>query len=230
MARHDVRFIESLACGSEIASFRFSRPEGYTFRPGQYLTLELETDAGAESKPFTHSSAPGDDYLEITTRLSGSAFKNALLRLQPGDRARVTGPAGHLVLPPDVRRIRFLVGGVGVTPARSILRDAAQRDVAWEEAVLFHGNRDSSCMPFIEEFEAMSDHGVAVVSVLERPDETWEGHVGFITADVVRQHTDPNEGIFVVSGPPVMVTAMERVLDELGIPPERRMIERFGPA
>lgn len=230
MAGYDVAFVKRVACGTEVASFRFTRPSGYSFEPGQYLTLEVDTSEGTQRKPFTHSSAPGDDYLEITTRLSGSPFKNALVALEPGDAVRVSGPAGQLVLPPDLRRIRFLVGGVGITPARSILRDAAQRGVGWDDAVLFFGNRDPSCIPFIDEFEAMHSSGVKVVSVVEHPDDAWTGPVGFITASLVRQHVDPAEGIFLASGPPVMVNAMERVLDELAIPPARRMIERFGSA
>jgi ferredoxin-NADP reductase len=36
------------------------------------------------------------------------------------------------------------------------------------------------------------------------------------------------ERIFVVSGPPPMVAAMERVLDEIGADESRRLVERFG--
>jgi len=230
MASHEVEFIERVPCGAEIASFRFTRPLGYDFIPGQYLTLEVRTDAGAEAKQFTHSSAPGDDYLEITTRLSGSQFKNTLQSLNPGDVVSISGPAGRLILSDDVSCIRFLVGGVGITPARSILRDAMYRGRTWEDAVLFYGNRDPSCIPFIDEFERMRDHGVRVVSVVEHANDAWTGPIGFISADLVRQHVDPGEGIYLTSGPPVMVTAMERVLDELAVPADRRMIERFGPA
>ena len=230
MPRYDIGFLGRVPCGTEVASFRFARPSEYDFAPGQHLTLELETAAGNERKPFTHSSAPGDDYLEITTRLSGSSFKNALLDLEPGSHVTIHGPSGNLLLGDDIRLIRFLVGGVGITPARSILRDAVQRGRTWDDAVLFYGNRDPSCMPFIEEFEAMEERGVRVVSIVEHPDEAWPGPVGFITADLVRQHVDPAVGVFLTSGPPIMVTAMERVLDELGIPEDRRMVERFGPA
>jgi len=45
----------------------------------------------------------------------------------------------------------------------------------------------------------------------------------------VRRYVDPADGRpFYVAGPPVMVTAMERVLDELGVEGEQRRIERFS--
>lgn len=227
--RYEVGFLERESCGTEVASFRFSKPEGYSFVPGQHMVLRLETAEGPQSKPFTHSQAPRDGYLEVTTRLSGSAFKNALAVLEPGERVTVLGPLGGLVLPPRTTRIAFLVGGVGITPARSMLRDAWQNGRIWEDAVVFYGNRDPSCMPFAAELAEMTSTGVRVVHVIEHPDDGWEGYTGFVTARIVAENMDASDGrTFCVSGPPVMVDAMERVLDELGVEPGRRLIERFG--
>ncbi len=53
---------------------------------------------------------------------------------------RQPGPAGRLILPAGARRVTFLVGGVGVTPVRSMLRDAAHRAEPWEDAAVFYGN------------------------------------------------------------------------------------------
>lgn len=230
MKEYQVRFVERIDCGSEVASFRFSKPRDYDFAPGQYLRLSLQTADGPQTKPFTHSSAPDDPFVEITTRLSGSAFKQMLASLQQDDRASIAGPAGRLVLPAGARRVTFLVGGVGVTPVRSMLRDAAHRAEPWEDAAVFYGNRDSSCTPFLDEFLGMQHLGVRVISVFEHPDPGWQGPVGFITSEIVREHVDPKTGIFLTSGPPLMVDAMERVLDELGVEQARRMIERFGPS
>ncbi|MDP2233187.1 MAG: FAD-dependent oxidoreductase [Actinomycetota bacterium] len=228
MDSHEVRFIERIGCGADIAAFRFTKPKGYTFAAGQYLTLTLSTAEGDQTKPFTHSQAPADPYLEITTRLSGSAFKNALEALAPGDTVHVAGPAGHLVLPAEERSLVFLVGGVGITPCRSMLRDLIGRGERVEAVVLF-GNRDESCVPYRDELEAMAPYGVCVVHVLEDPPEDWHGERGFISSGTVRRHVaDDTRWLYLTSGPPVMVEAMERVLDEVQVPLSRRMVERFG--
>ncbi len=226
---YSVRFLDREMCGADVVMSRFEKPEGYTFTPGQYMLLTLQTAEGEQTKPFTHSQAPGDAYVELTTRLSGSAFKNALMALQAGDSVRIAGPAGRLALPPGTDTVAFLVGGVGITPVRSMLRDARQRQFFWKDAVVFFGNRDRTCMPFAEELAAMATHGVRVVDVLEHGNESWTGYTGFVTADIVRENVDAADGrVFCVSGPPVMVTAMEGVLDELGVSNERRLVERFG--
>jgi ferredoxin-NADP reductase len=228
---YDVAFIEQELCGSDIVTCRFEKPEGYSFAAGQWLSLRLETSDGPATHVFSHCSAPRDPVLELTTRLSGSVYKQALGRLEPGQRVHIVGPGGRLAIGDDVQRIAFLAGGIGITPIRSILRDAAQKGRTFDDALLLYGNRDESCVPFLAEFEAMADMGVRIVLVYERPPEMWDGESGFITADIVRRHVDLDDGRpFVVTGPPVMVTAIERVLDELHLAAERRLIERFGAA
>lgn len=229
--RYEARFVERERCASDVVTVRLTKPEGYTFIPGQWFRLSLDTAEGARTETFTHSSAPADELIELTTRMSGSAFKNALGALAAGDVVGMAGPGGHLTLPGGLTRVAYLVGGTGITPVRSMLRDAVARGRVFEDALLLYGNRDSSCVPFEHEFAAMEGIGVRMVLCFEHPDSAWEGERGFITADTVRRHLQlDDDRPFIVAGPPMMVPAMERVLDDLGIPDSRRMIERYGPA
>lgn len=228
---YEVAYVEREWCGDDIVTVRFERPEGYEFAPGQWFAVRLETAEGPVTRTFSHSSAPSDAYLQLTTRLSESPFKRAMIELSPGQLVHVNGPGGRLALSDDVSRVAFLVGGVGVTPVRSILRDAKHRGRSFDDALLIYGNRDESCVPFLAELEDMADIGVRIVLIYEQPPAGWTGESGFITADVVRRHLDLTDGRpLVVTGPPVMVSAVEGVLDELKVPVERRMVERFGPA
>jgi len=226
---YEVAYLMRDECGADIVTVRFEKPEGYTFKPGQWFTLRLDTEQGPVTRTFSHSSAPSDPFIELTTRASGTPFKHALMGLEPGQNVHLNGPGGRLSVGDDVERVAFLVGGVGITPVRSILRDACARGRRFDDALLLYGNRDESCVPFLGEFEAMGDIGVRTVIVYERPSEGWTGEAGFITAETVRRHLDLSDGRpFVVTGPPVMVYAMERVLDELEIAVERRRVERFS--
>lgn len=228
---YSASYLEREMCGRDVATFRFSKPARYTFTPGQWFRLTLRTPDGPMTETFTHSSAPSDPCIELTTRFTGSSFKRALDALRLGEKVEIAGPGGGLRLPDDLDRVAFMAGGVGITPVRSILRDAVERDVVFEDAVVFFGNRDPGCAPFIEELETMADHGVRVVPVYEDVDGMGPYESGFITADIVRRHVDVGDGRpYLVSGPPVMVEAMERVLDELGIASDQRIVERFGPS
>lgn len=229
VASFEITLLGKEPCAPDVVSYRFSRPEGYEFAAGQYGSVALTTTEGEQRHSFTHASAPGDDHLEVTTRLSGSAYKAALDSMEPGDTATLRGPFGALSLPRDVSRVCFLAGGVGITPVRSMLRDAVRRGRIFDDALLVYGNRDIGCIPYRQELEAMAPAGVRVVHVLEHPHPGWTGDAGYVTADIVRRELgEGDDRLFYVTGPPVMVTAMDRVLDELSIPQESRRIERFA--
>jgi len=229
-SRFEVEFQRSDLCGDDITSVRFSRPEGFDFVAGQWMMVRLGDDVDPHTETFTISSAPADDYLEITTRLSGSQYKRALSALAPGDRLEVTGPGGRLSLPAGIGRVAFLVGGVGITPVRSMMRDAWLSGRVFDDALLVYGNRDHRCVPFEAEFLEMAAIGLRTVVCLETPPPGWAGERGRINADIIRRHLDPlaDDRPFIAAGPPVMVGAIERVLDDLAIADSRRMIEHFG--
>lgn len=214
--------------GDGAITLRFERPSGYDFTPGQYAVVRVDTTEGPVGKPFTIASAPADDHLEFTTRLSDSPFKQALSRLVPTDTAEVSSPAGRLSLPEDVGDVVFLVGGVGITPVMSMVRDRV-RTGREMPATLFYGNRDLATVPYRAEIDSFARIGVRVVHVIEHPTPEWTGATGFITADLVRSRgVTEARALWLAAGPPVMVTAMERVLDELEVPAEDRLIERFA--
>jgi ferredoxin-NADP reductase len=227
---HVVKLVESRTECAGTGLFAFTRPLGYRFEPGQFERVTLTTREGVQTKPFTHCDAPGDEHALVLTRLTGSAFKDALLALRPGDEITVAGPHGRLILPPGTTRAGFLVGGVGVTPAASIVRDSVLRRTGLECLVLC-GNTDQSCMPMssqLAEHEA-SGAPVRVVDVLSRPLPGWNGETGYITADIVRRHCDLSEPRhWFLSGPPAMVAAMRTVLEECEVPKGQVSAELFS--
>lgn len=229
--RYQVELVSREACGDDVLTCRFSRPEGYVFRAGQWFRLFLKTEQGELAETFSHCSAPGDELIETTTRLSGSVYKTALAALEPGARIEISAPGGRLAIPESARRLCILVGGVGITPIRSLLRDARLTGRTFDDALLVYANRDERCAPFAEEFSAMASIGVRLVQCFERASESWQGERGLITPAMVLRHLGSLDGRpFILAGPPGMVEAMERILDELGVPDSDRIVEHFGKA
>ncbi len=227
MGQHTVSFLESSPCGEGVLTCRFERPHGYEFVPGQYFMLELQTAEGPGAKPFSHAAAPADDWIEVTTHLSDSPFKQGLAALEPGDTVGIGDAAGRLVLPTPTPHVVFLVGGVGITPVHSMVRDAVQRGTGLA-ATLLYGNRSVECIPYRAELDSYETRGVDCVHVLEHPPADWDGESGFITPELVGRVVEMNDRLFVTAGPPGMVTAMEACMDALGIDAGNRLVERFA--
>lgn len=233
-----------------ICAFRFVRPGDYTFTAGQWFVITIPSGDGPLTKHFTHSSSPTEQFLEFTTRLTGSQFKNALDTLPLGAEVYMEGPFGTFVLREGVARVAFLTGGIGVTPVRSILRyladlpasvagssaggsaadPAAAEAIPLPEIAVFLGNQSEDTITFGDEFESIAAAlpGIRLVHVLSQPSESWSGHRGYISANVVRgELADPDSWTYYVSGPPPMVEAMHSLLTGLGIPRKQMVLENF---
>src|SRR5512138_200708 len=102
-------------------SIRFRRPKNFSYLPGQWISVTLD-GGGQKTKPLSLSSSPTEDFLEITKRLTGHEFSNALDALKVGDKALIRGPNGSFTFQGEYDKIGMLSGGIGITPLRSMIR------------------------------------------------------------------------------------------------------------
>ncbi len=222
----ELRFIERIARTPAAVSYRFSRPPGFTFAAGQYMLLWPEA-GGSLVHPLSFSAGPQQNFLEFTKRMTGSPYCQALETLRPGDTVMAKGPLGHFSADGAADEIVCIAGGIGITPIRSILAGMARRNDS-RRVTLIYGNADEADIAFAEELAALSLPQFRLAHVLQRPGSRLKAHSGFITAEIIRSETrDLSAATFLISGPPVMVKAVETQLAGLGVGPERIRTDRF---
>lgn len=108
--------------GGSVLSFTAVRP--FDHKAGQFGVWFC----GGALRPFTIASAPRDEFVQLGTHLhNGSAIKRGLTALRPGDRVRLLGAFGKVAPPEDGRPIVFVAQGIGITVARSLLREPSTR-------------------------------------------------------------------------------------------------------
>jgi ferredoxin-NADP reductase len=115
-------------------AFRFTKPPGFAFKPGQAVTLFLTDpppEPNSRQRIFSLVSAPFEAELAVATRMrEGSAFKRALKGLPAGAKLEMKGPRGVMTLHEERSRAGvFIAGGIGITPFMSMLRQAARDGV-----------------------------------------------------------------------------------------------------
>lgn len=229
MGEWDTAFIGARTRATDTMTFAFERPPALRYVPGQFLFVML---GSAEARPIEHhfsfSSSPSEPVVEFTTRMTGSEFKTRLQQLCPGDPVHIAGPDGAFVLGLEMRKVAYLCGGIGITPARSAVRWALDTGAS-VDVVVIHGESDRASCAFAEEFCRIDTEHVRVVTVLSHPEPDWNGRTGRIEADIVRAEIpDWAERHFFVSGPAPMVDGVVRMLvDEVGVSAVRVMSEHF---
>lgn len=212
---------EDVARGT--VGIHLKKPDGFAFKAGQavYLTLPVskEADGKGRVRTFSIASAPNDPDLVIATRRTDSALKRRLASFVEGPPVEIEGPYGDLILHDDnARPAVFLAGGIGITPFRSMIRDAAKQAHA-PNLYLFYSNRSAEDAAFLSELEqaARENAGFTLVATMtDAPD--WQGERGYISREMIERHIgDISRPVFYLAGPPAMVAAMETMLVKAGV-------------
>ncbi len=218
-------------------AFQFEKPSGFTFRPGQYLDVTLinpaETDVEGNIRTFSIASAPHEETLMVATRLRDTAFKRTLAALSPGAEVLIDSPGGSFTLHNNAARTAvFIVGGIGVTPVRSMLVAAAHEHLP-HRVLMLYLNRRPQDAAFLDELTGLqaSNPNFRLVPVMTAVAEAGPGpgEHGPFTAEVLRTHTtDAVSPVYYVVGPPGMVNGVHGLLNGIGVDDDDIRLEDFG--
>ena len=230
----EARLIEKIRRTHNVLSFRFFRDAGLSFQAGQFMQVVLPINGEAQGKCFSFSSSPDEKmFFEFTKKMSNSDFSKALDRLAIGDKVRIRMPLGKFILDETKSKHAFLSGGIGITPIRSMLRYALDRDLPFD-MTLFYSNRSPEDIVFRQELEEMArgHKNLKVVFSLDTSEACpaeWKGKCGFISADMIREELpDYPERDFYVCGPPAMVEGLTSILEkQLQVPVGKIQKENF---
>lgn len=204
-------------------SFRFTTHTPTTWTPGQFIRVELphdDPDDEGTKRWFTISSTPHDGYIQITTRITDTTFKQALAALPIGDTINlVEQPDGDFVWQESDKPLVFVAGGIGITPFYSILKARGHSGQSVLATLIYNGRTDE--LPFKAEFDEASKR---------HP----EFHVHYVigeqlTVDKLKRIV-PELAVseVYVSGPEPMVEALGEQLRASGIE-DRKLHEDFFP-
>ncbi|HVA64469.1 MAG TPA: FAD-dependent oxidoreductase [Terriglobales bacterium] len=232
------RLLDRFPVAEGTMAFRLEKPAGFTFKPGQNVDLTLldppETDAEGNVRTFSLACDPAEDTLLVATRLRNTAFKRVFQALPLGSVLSLDGPHGDLTLPHSSNRtIVLLAGGIGITPFRPMVLQAAREKMP-HRIVLFYGNRRPEDAAFLDELLAAQRDNprftcIAVMSEMEKSARPWTGPRGLITAALLQQHLrDAFQPLYFLAGPPAMVAALRATLNSSGADDDDIRTEEFA--
>jgi Na+-transporting NADH:ubiquinone oxidoreductase subunit F len=156
--------------------------------------------------------------------------------LKPGDKVMVSGPYGEFFIKDTDKEMIYIGGGAGMAPMRSHIFQLLKTLNSDRKISFWYGARSLREMFYQDEFEALAEKHpnftfhVALSEPL--PEDNWEGLTGFIHQVVLDnyldKHPDPEEIEFYMCGPPMMNSAVLKMLDDLGVEPDQIAFDDFG--
>jgi len=217
--------------------------EPVAFEPGQYLTIGVESNGKLIQRPYSVASSPREaegGYEYYVRLVTGGLFTPLLWRLGVGHGMSMKGPKGKFVLEPnDDRTHVFISSGTGIAPFISMMKTLI-RDGAPRRAVVLHGasyEHDLGYRELLERWQRDGAYPLEYIPTVSRPgspeNSAWLGRVGRVESIVPRVYDEvgltADNSIAYICGNPDMITAVEAMLLERGLPQEQVKKELYWP-
>jgi ferredoxin-NADP reductase len=227
---------EEIADGT--MAFHFEKPGGFAFKAGQFgdftLINPVETDAEGNIRGFSLASAPYEGDLMLATRMRDTAFKRVLRTMEIGAEVSLDAPYGSFTLHNNARiPAVFLTGGIGVTPVRSIVLQAAHDNLP-HRIFLFDSNRRPEDAAFLDDLMEAQEKNpnytfIGTMTEMEKSGTRWDGETGYITKAMLEKYVgDLTLPIYYLAGPASMVAVMRKTLNEAGVDDDNIRTEEFS--
>ena len=159
-----------------------------------------------------------------------------IFNLKEGEKLTIFGPFGDFFAEDTDNEMVFIGGGAGMAPMRSHIFDQLLRLNSNRKITFFYGARSLREMFYTEEYDALAEKyvnfswHVALSDPL--PEDNWGGYTGFIHQVIhdqyLKNHDAPEDCEYYMCGPPMMMDACFKMLDDLGVEPEAIKFDDFG--
>ncbi len=223
---------ELVADGTLKVDYEVAEP--VSFKPGQYMFVKLinppYTDEKGDRRQFSINNPPSQNtILTMTTRLTESAFKRSLNELPVGTEVEIGPIAGVFTLPENPQKPLVLIaGGIGITPFRSMLAHVKEKNLSYP-ITLVYSNRNQASTAYLKELSELATllpNFKLILTMTE--DNSWEGENRKIDSQFITEYFHNVNGyLYMVVGPPAMVEAVDKALQEAGVTQENIKKENF---
>jgi Na+-transporting NADH:ubiquinone oxidoreductase subunit F len=159
-----------------------------------------------------------------------------IFNLKPGDEVTISGPYGEFFIKDTDSEMIYIGGGAGMAPLRSHIFELFKTLQTGRKVSYWYGGRSSRELFYLEEFEALEQQfenfslHIALSDAL--PEDNWTGLTGFIHQvlfnEYLSKHPSPEDCEYYICGPPLMLSAVRTMLDDLGVEPENVAFDDFG--
>lgn len=204
----------------DVKTFRVATPDGgkpFIHIPGQCAMLSIP---GVGEAMFSITSSPTNtEYMEFSIKKCG-CLTDWLHRMEVGQQITIRGPYGNgFPVETDLKGkdLLFIAGGIGLAPLRSVINYVRDNRQNYGKVQIVYGSRSMDDLVDYQEIidEWMKDDGVEVNLTIDREQEGWNGHVGFVPNYVKELSPDVSKTVL-VCGPPIMIKFTLAGLKELG--------------
>ncbi|WP_373079443.1 NADH:ubiquinone reductase (Na(+)-transporting) subunit F [Zhongshania sp.] len=168
--------------------------------------------------------------------LTPGQMSSWVFSLKPGDKVKVYGPFGEFFAKETDAEMVFVGGGAGMAPMRSHIFDQLMRLKTKRKITFWYGARSMREAFYVEEYDKLAAENENFEWHLAlsdpQPEDNWTGMTGFIHQvlfeNYLKDHEAPEDCEYYMCGPPMMNSAVIKMLEDLGVEQDNILLDDFG--
>lgn len=205
---------------SDVKSFRVVGLDGkklFHHIPGQCAMLIVP--GVGESMISITSSPTVEDYQEFSIKRCG-CVTSWLHNAEPGQEIAVRGPIGN-GFPVDTvfkgKDILVIAGGIGVAPVHCVVDYMLANRSDYGKIQVIYGARSKQDLVKLDQIQTewMNAPNTEINLTIDRAEDGWDGHVGFVPPYVTELNPDTSMTV-IMCGPPILIHMSLDNLKKLG--------------
>ncbi len=182
------------------------------------------------------ATPPWDRLRNAFMDVNPGACSSYVFSRKPGDKVTISGPYGEFHIKKTEKEMIYIGGGAGMAPLRSHIFHLFHTLKTGRKVSYWYGARSKKEIFYEEDFRAIErefpNFRFEIALSIPLPEDNWEGYVGFIHQVVKNEyldkHAEPEDIEYYLCGPPMMLSAVQIMLDDLGVPKDNVAFDDFG--
>ncbi len=243
--------IDIPACKVDFANMEIEEPYRQDWEQMGIFNLQMKNSVPTV-RAYSMANHPAEDSIVmLNVRIATPPFNRSknrwsninpgiassyIYNLRPGDEVMVSGPYGDFFVKDTNREMMFIGGGAGMAPMRSHIFHLFKNLHTKRKTTFWYGGRSRKELFYVEEFrniEHENDNFSFHIALSDpQPDDHWNGYTGFIHQVIfdnyLQSHPNPEDIEYYICGPPLMLQAVLKMLDSLGVEPDMIHYDDFG--
>ena len=204
----------------DVKTFRVVGVDGkkpFVHIPGQCAMLSIP---GVGEAMFSITSSPTvEEYMEFSIKKCG-CLTDWLHKMDVDQEILIRGPYGNgFPVETDFKGkdLLFIAGGIGLAPLRSVINYVRHYRSNYGKVDIVYGSRSADDLVDYKEIidEWCNEEGINVYLTIDREQEGWDGHVGFVP-NYVKELGFSTDKTAIICGPPIMIKFTLSGLVEMG--------------
>ena len=223
--KYHITILENKKVAGELHQLRLTKPEGFSFIPGQYVYLSVEHDTQyPEGSYFALSCHPDEKELELLIKNKGHMAKE-LSVAGPGIRVGISEPLGPGFDRANLqgKTVYMITHGSGLSALKPVIEEIRKHRNLYGPARLLYGVKNASDFPFKNTLRDWMG-SIEVYDIISTPTSDksiWNGEIGYVQDILKKIEPSPENAIALVVGSKQMFEEVGKILRDFGFQDEQ---------